>query len=57
MDIETFNSLKPSDRVLCNYGSEATVLKLGEKSVKLKCDKPKSGWCPYFFRHELKCKL
>lgn len=60
MDEETFNNLKIGDRVVCNYGSEATVIKIGVKDVQtqrkmvvLKCDKKKWS-CPYFFRSELK---
>jgi hypothetical protein len=60
MDEETFNNLKVGDRVLCNYGSEATVLRIGAEDVRtkrkmvvLKCDKKKWG-CPFFYRHELK---
>lgn len=60
MDENTFNTLKVGDRVVCNYGSSATVIQTGiidtlnmGKMVKLKCDKTKWG-CPYFFRSELK---
>ena len=61
MDLETFENLKEGDRVICNYGSSATVIKTGvidslkkSKMVKLKVDKKKWS-CPYFFRNELNC--
>ena len=60
MDEKTFNNLKVGDRVLCNYGSEATVVRIGvedahtkRKMVVLKCEKPRWS-CPFFYRHELK---
>jgi preprotein translocase subunit YajC len=60
MDEETFNNLKVGDRVVCNYGSEATVIKIGAKDVHTKrkmvvldCDKKKWS-CPFFYRYELK---
>jgi hypothetical protein len=31
MDLETFENLKEGDRVICNYGSGATVIKTGGK--------------------------
>lgn len=60
MDEKTFNNLMVGDRVVCNYGSAATVLKVDikdaitkDKMVMLKCDYKKWS-CPYFYRHELK---
>lgn len=56
---KTFENLKEGDRVLCNYGSEATVMipKCNHGStVKLKCDNPKWS-CPFFYRSEIKKKL
>jgi preprotein translocase subunit YajC len=61
MDLKTFENLNKGDRVICNYGSGATVIKTGitdnfngDAMVKLKVDKRKWS-CPYFFRTELKC--
>lgn len=61
MDLDTFNNLKEGDRVICNYGSGATVIKTSVKDslgrgdmVKLKVDNRKWS-CPFFFRSELRC--
>lgn len=60
MRLSTFEKLKIGDRVICEYGSSATVIGVGIKDVfngkdmvKLKVDK-KMWSCPYFFREELK---
>lgn len=59
MDEKTFNNLKVGDRVVCEYGSGATVVKTGiidvhnkKPMVKLKPDRKKWA-CNYFFRNEL----
>lgn len=59
MDEETFKNLKVGDRVICEYGSGATVVKVGiidvhnkEPMVKLKPDRKRCA-CDYFFRSEL----
>lgn len=36
MDLETFENLKHGDRVICNYGSAATVIKTGIKDNQKK---------------------
>lgn len=60
MKLSSFKKLKTGDRVICEYGSGATVVKVGIKDVfngegmvKLKVDK-KMWSCPYFFRKEIK---
>lgn len=60
MEETTFYNLKEGDRVMCNYGSGATVIKTGVKDslnrgdmVKLQVDTRKYS-CPFFFRSELK---
>jgi hypothetical protein len=60
MNKKTFLKLKTGDRVICNYGSGATVIETGIKDtfaremVRLKVDIKKWS-CPFFFRSELKC--
>ena len=53
-----FQNLKEGDRVLCNYGSEATVININVKKtmVKLRCDEKKWS-CPHFYQYEITKKI